>query len=212
MRKLEIITGIFFLIALIFYFNLIVGDSILLFFTLAILALVYFPLGFALFNNIPLKKVFKKESYKGLSSLQIISSVVLGIALSEICLGAQSKLLHRPYAKLHLTVGVFFLFIALVLFIILFSKSKNSFSKSIITRMVIFGIFSLFLLNVSDLTLIKIQFRNHPRYIEAFQNYLKNPKSEELNVKLDIEYRRATYPKNEFDIYMRFEHPEYKEN
>jgi hypothetical protein len=211
MKKLEKILALLFVIAIIFQFNLIVGDSLIMFLSLTTLALIYFPLGFALFNNIPLKKVFKKESYMGLSSLQIISTIFLGIGFSEICIGIESKLLHWGYVKLHLFVGLFFICIALIFYLIHFSESKSSIPKTIVSRMVIFGMLSLFLLNVSDLTLIKIQFRNHPLYIEAFENYLSDRENKDYQIKLDIEYHRATYPKNEFDIYMRFEHPEYKE-
>jgi hypothetical protein len=209
MKKLERLLGIIFLVAIFLKFNLIVGGNILSYASLLLLTLIYYPLGFAFFNEIPLKSVFKKSSYKGITAWKIIGTIVLGMGFSAICIGTLFKLLNWPQANLNIIAGLVTIFIVLVISLIRFAKSKNDFYKGIFNRIAIIGGFGLIMAITPELTLVKIQFRSHPSYIKAFEKHLDNPNSEDLKIRLDIEYHRATYPKEEFDIYMKFEHPEY---
>jgi hypothetical protein len=211
MKKLEKILGLMFLVSLVLKFNLIVGGNSLISISLILLTLIYYPLGFAFFNDIPLKNIFKKSSYHSLTARRIIGTILLGIGFSAICMGTLFKLLNWPQANLNIIAGLVIIFIALVFSLIQFAKTKNDFYKGIFKRISIIAGFGLIMAITPTITLIKIQFRNHPAYIKAFENYLNNPNSEDLNIKLDIEYHRATYPKEEFDIYMKFEYPEYRE-
>jgi len=80
MIKLEKILGVTVLISLIFKFALIPGGSFLLVLSLFILSCLYYPLGFALLNQIAFTKILKKDSYKGLTAFKIIGSIGAGMA------------------------------------------------------------------------------------------------------------------------------------
>ena len=47
---------------------------------LLLLSMTYFVFSFALLNNVRLRHVFKSESFKGISTLRIIGSILVGFA------------------------------------------------------------------------------------------------------------------------------------
>jgi hypothetical protein len=203
MKTLEKIIGIAFVISLILRFNLIPGNGILTVFPLTILACIYNPLGFAFFNNIKLRKVFRKESYKGISTLRIIGAICAGIALSAICTGTLFRLQHYPGGEINLLSGLICTLIVLIIALIKFYKNKSEFYSRIFKRIAIIGGFGLILAITPDITIAKIQFRNHPDYINALENYNNNPQSQELWQKKDWEYRRATMSEKDFEYYKK---------
>ncbi|PKP11536.1 MAG: hypothetical protein CVU09_01525 [Bacteroidetes bacterium HGW-Bacteroidetes-4] len=209
MKKLEKILGILFLVALVLKFNLIIGGNLLVYLSLVLLALIYYPLGFVFFNDIPLKKVFKKAAYKGLSGWRIIGTIFLGMAFSGICFGTLFKLVNWPDATLNLTAGLGTLFIVFIIALIHFLKSKNDLYKGLFKRMAIIGGFGLIMALTPQINLVKLQFRNHPRYIEAYEKFIRNPTDKELRIKHNIEYLRATRSQEEFELYMKLDYPGY---
>ena len=92
-----------------------------------------FP-GFALFNSIPLKKIFRKESYQSLSPAKIIGTVVLGLSLSEIVIGILFKVQDYEGSAIQLISGLFFLTIILIISVIRYRKNKSGFYKNIFKR------------------------------------------------------------------------------
>ena len=139
MRKLELITGIILIIALTMHFFLIPWISILFLFSSMILICLYYPLGFAFFNRIPIKHIFKKDSYRDISALRIIGSIGAGLGLSATCAGVLFKLLHYPGAELILLVGIVVNSITLLLAMIRYSKSKDTFYTKIFKRIIVVG-------------------------------------------------------------------------
>ena len=79
-------------------------DSLIVSVFLITLSCLYFTLGFALFNNIPLRKIFNADSYKGLGYWQILIAIGTGIAMSILTIGFMFSILSYPMAKTLLTV------------------------------------------------------------------------------------------------------------
>ena len=83
-------------------------------------------------------------------------------------------------------------------------KIPINFYTGIIKRLIIIGGFGLIMILLSDLTIIKFQFRNHPDYIKAYELYMTNPQDESLIKNLDLEYHRATMSKEDFEMYLKY--------
>jgi len=206
MKTLEKVIGLVIIISLIMKLTLIPGGSILAVISLTTLACIYYPLGFAFFNKIRLRKIFKRDSYKGLTKFRIIGAIGIGMGLAAICIGILFKFQHWPGADTYLSSGLVTTLIILIVAMIRFIKSKDNFYKRIFKRIAIIGGFGLILTIVSDSTITKIQFRNHPDYIKVYEEYIDNPQDEELRKKMDIEYHKATMPKDEFEMYMKYQY------
>lgn len=205
MLKLEKILGIIVVIGLVLKFTLIPGGGILLTLSLMTLACLYYPLGFALLNRIGFKQIFKKESYKGLSALRIIGAIGAGMAFSAICVGILFKLQLWAGANINLIAGLATLLIVLTIALIKYLKAKGEFYIGILKRISIIGTLGLLFICISDLTITKIQFRNHPDYIKAYERHIDNPQDEELKQKLHVEYLRATMSKEEVEMHLKQE-------
>jgi len=203
MNKLEKILGLIFLIAIILKLTLLPGGGILATISLMILANLYFLFGFALFNQIELKNILKGDSYTGISNLRIFGAFVTGTALSILCVGVLFKLQHWPGSKPNIIVGLISSVIILIVSIIKYYKSKEVIYSKIILRLTIIGGISLFFLTVSDYSIVKFQFRNHPNYIKAFELYQTNPKNDSLQNNLYDEYLRATMSKEDYEFYIK---------
>lgn len=202
MRKLEKIIGIVVLIALILKLALIPGSGILTVLSLSILTMIYNPFGFAFFNGIRLRDIFKKNSYKGISGLRIIGAIGLGMGLAAICSGVLFKIQHWPGGENNLIVGLVTTLIILVIAFIKYLESKSDYYKFMFKRIAIIGGLGLILAFLPDLSITKIQFRNHPDYIKAYEDYLENPQNEELRKRKEIEYNKATMSDEEFKVYL----------
>ena len=63
-----------------------------------------------------------------------------------------------------------------------------------------------------SLTLDRIQYRNYPEYIKAYEEYLENPENEELRNKMELEFNRATMSEEDFKEYLKFEEEINKKN
>jgi hypothetical protein len=203
MKKLEKILGVAFLIALILKLTLLPGGGILATFSLLILANLYFLFGFALFNQIALKDIFKGASYNGIPALRIIGAIGTGSALSVLCVGILFRLQHWPGASINIITGVIVSLIILIIVLIKYFKAKEQFYFRILKRLIILGGLGFILLNLSDSTIIKFQFRNHPDYIKAYELYIKNPQDETLRNNLDLEYYKATMSEKDYEIYLK---------
>jgi hypothetical protein len=204
MKKLEKITGIAFVISTVLRFYLIPGYGILTVLSLSILACIYYPFGFAFFNQIKIRRIFKKTSYQELSAIRIIGAIGAGMTLSTICIGILFRLQHYTGGQMNLIIGLVSTLIIIIIAYIKFIKNKTEYYTRIFKRIAIIGGFGLILAIIPDLTLTKIQFRNHPDYINALEKYLDNPQSEELWKKKDLEYHRATMTEEDFELYKKY--------
>jgi hypothetical protein len=203
MIKLEKIIGITALVGLILkYLLLISGGGILITLSLVILADLYFLFGFALFNQIEFKQIFKSDSYKEITKEQIIGSIGVGIALSMIFVGALFKFSHWPDSLVLLIIGTLISLVAAIVFLIKYFKSKQNYYIRVLKRIAIIGTLGLILMCISDLTLARIQLRNNVDYVKAYGEYQKDPQNIELRKKMNLEYYKATVSKEEYELYL----------
>ena len=203
MTKLEKFLGILILISLILKFALIPFGGVLFMISLAALTFIYYPFGFAFFNGIRLRQIFRKNSYKGISALKIIIAIGAGIGLTFTCTGILVKLQHLSVFDMSLIVGLGISSLMLMIALTGWTQSKSDFYKRILKRIAIIGGLVLITAIVPDLTITKIQFRNHPDYIKAYEAYLKNPDNEEIRDKMYNELNKATMSEKEFEEYMK---------
>lgn len=205
MKKLEKILIIILLIAIVMKLYLMPGGSSIAEISMVLLSLIYFPFGFAFLNQIPLRKIFSKDTYKELTSMRFICAIGVGISLSAICIGILFKLNSWPGSNRDLIVGLLTLIIILV--IALFQKIKLKQEKYffMFRRITILSILGIIFLILPNLPIERIRFGNHPDYIKAREDYLNNPQDPVMKEKEQFEYIKATSTKEDFKMYLKFE-------
>ncbi len=117
-----------------------------------VLALLYIYLGFALFNNVRLRDIFKAESFKGLGPWRIAIAIGTGVALSTLTVAFMFSILGYPMAETILIYGIVLAILMIILALIKNAREKNPFYRNIIVRCLIFLIIAVvFLLLPADL-------------------------------------------------------------
>lgn len=190
MKKTETIIMILAIIALGLKLIFIEGSGLLTTITFLSLSLIYFYLGFALFNNIRLRKIFNRSSYKDVSSLRILGAVGAGFALSTTTIGILYKFQSWEGAELYLATGLVGLLIIVVVGGVKYSKNKDSYYSNIFKRVAVFGGIGLILILLPQTTWIAIKYRNEPAYVEAYKNAAADPDNKELWNKVEEELER----------------------
>lgn len=197
MKFAEKVLVIAVLAGLILKFSLIRGGSEFLMVSMLTLSGIYFALGFLLFNQIRLRDLTKKGTFENLTVTSIVVSVMTGIALSIICVGALFKLLGLPGSDEMLMFGAGS---AIVISIIAIVMKRKLATTPILIRTVIFAAAGIVLFFTSNISIIKLEYRNHPAYVEAFAAYMEEP-NEKLWKKQDLEYHRIWLTEEEFKEY-----------
>ncbi|MDT8374318.1 MAG: hypothetical protein RQ737_10095 [Bacteroidales bacterium] len=152
MKKLEMILIIGVVVGLLMALFDIPLSSLIVSLFFLVLALLYFYLGFALFNGIRFRGIFKAESYKGLGPWRIAVAIGTGLALSDLTVGFLFTILNYPMAESLLTFGLVLTAIMLLLAAIRNAKEKDRFYRNIILRCAVFIIIgTVFLLLSADL-------------------------------------------------------------
>lgn len=191
MKKLEISTLIILIIALIFKLMQYPGGDVLIGLGLSLLAMVYYPLGFFVFNSIRLRKILKRESYKGITFWRGFGAVATGIAFSILIMGIVFKLLLFPGASVMLGVGLVTTGISLIVtFIKYISNKESTFYKRMLIRATIIGFFGLTMNLIPGTSIVKFSYRDHPGYVKAYIELQENPDDPELQQKLDEEFEK----------------------
>jgi hypothetical protein len=201
MKKTEIILIILAILGLILKYNLITGGNILVIFPIFLLTMLYFSLGFALFNNVGLRQIFKGNAFKNSPPSNIVIAIILSIGISFLCFGILFQLQYWPGSLIVIYGGLFFSVPTLLFIIIKFIIQKKDFFLTNMIRTACYTLIGIIFINVSNLDLVKIQYRNHPKYIEAFAAYDRNREDSTTWGKLDIERNRANMSKEEFERY-----------
>jgi len=163
------------------------GSGILTVLSLASISVFYMYLGTAVFNNVQFKALFKKESYKGISTKRIIGGIGTGLALSVATIGILFKLQSWPGASNQLKVGLFGLTIILGISLFKFIKSYDTFYSNILKRVVSFGAICFILFVIPNKTWLDWKYPNNPEYVNAIINAQANPNDPALWEKVDIE-------------------------
>jgi len=138
MKKLEMILIIGAVVGLLMALFDVPLSSLIVSLFFLVLALLYFYLGFALFNGIRFRDIFKAESYKGLGPWRIAVAVGTGIALSDLTVGFLFTILNYPMAESLLAFGLVLTAIMLLLAAIRNAKEKERFYRNIILRCAVF--------------------------------------------------------------------------
>jgi len=180
------------------------GNSILLVLSSSVLMMLYFYVGFAIFNDISFKGIFKKKSYNGISALRIVGAIFSGIGLSIVLAGILFRLQHWPGGNFQLLTGIVFSAIILIILIVKYIKGKELFYKRLLTRFVFVGVFGLFLFLTTDYSIDKIKMRNYPEYVKAIKELEKDPENETLRQKVEDEYNKAIFTEEELK-YMKYQ-------
>ena len=190
MKKGEIIIATLSLIALGLNLLLIPGGGVLTVLTLSTLSMLYMNLSFALFNGIRLRNIFKKDSYKGISTMRIIGAVGTGLALSMTIIGLLFKFQSWPGASLNLGAGLVGLLIATVIGTIKYFRNKSDFYTKIFKRIAVFGGLGLILMLTPKTTWVEIKYRNQPTYVDALKKAMAAPDNKELWDKVEVERQK----------------------
>jgi len=187
MKILERILALGIVLGLIMKFSLTPGGDVIVLLTMLTLSCVYYPLGFLFFNQIKLRYVFKAAAYKGVAATSIILAIVTGIGLSIIVIGSLFKFLHFMGGDQMLILGLVITAIVFAMSLTRWIKDKDTKSKFVLWRTGTIGVIGTFLFFTPELSLVKFQYRNHPKYIEAYANYVADPTNEALFRKMELE-------------------------
>lgn len=192
MKKLEKILIIIALIGFIFMLIPFPGGSILIILSLSMITILYFLLSYALFNNLTLKDIFKKESYMEIKPLRIIGTIGLGFGLSYLTLGILFMLMHWSLGKMYIIIGLIISMIVLVVSFIRYSKTKSKLDIIIIKRIVLFSAFGIFLILAPKYWMTDIKYRKNPEFLELLKKSYENPDNMELKKEVEEERLRIS--------------------
>ncbi len=187
MKKIEKILGTLSLISLALILADIPSGAVFSILLISSLSVFYMYLTMPSTLGIPLKKVFKKASYKGLGPLRIIGLLLLGFSLAIVLIGILFKLQSWPGASPILGAGSLGLFIALIVGLIKYKAKMPLYFSEALKRILIIGGVALSLLLIPKASWLEFRYRNHPSYIEAVKEYWENPNDQKIIDKLEQE-------------------------
>ena len=197
-KRLEIAFAITAILSLIMRLQLVNYWALLSLLSFSGLAVLYFPVwGFSIFN-LKHKSTPITENKKNLKPIVSIS----GIAISILCTGIAFRLLYLPGSIVIHSAGLVSTSIVLLI-LTLNSDFRNLYRNIIIRASLLIGL-ALILLIVPEVVRIKIQFKNHPEFIELYEESIRNPDDEELKEKVEIERHRLTMSEEEFKNYIEY--------
>jgi hypothetical protein len=199
MKFVEKVLIVLSVISLMLIFSQLDGSAALAMLSLTLLALFYFLPGILFFSGIGLREAFK-GALKNIKIVTLVSSFFIGNALSIFCIGMLFRLLHFPGANEMLMAGFIPATAMLVIMLLKFFKDRSQQSRLALSRLVPFMILAFVLFFTSSRTLLGLQYRNHPEYVNAFMRYQENP-SPETERERDREYRRMTLSPADFERY-----------
>ncbi len=142
-------------------FDLPLGD-LLLSVSCSLLSIIYFLFGFALFNAIRFRKMFKKDSYAGISARRIIAAIGFGWFLSSIIIGIMLKLLFLPGGNLQIASGLIIGLLVMVISLIFYKKKKKEFFFRVLARALPIALIGLIIWAIPTGQLIDFFERKNP--------------------------------------------------
>lgn len=115
------------------------GSAFLILISFLSLSTYYFVFGFAVFNSISFKGIFKRQSYQDTNALKIIAAVVAGISVATIVVGILYKLFSWSGAHVQIIAGVTQAFFIILVSAFRYRKSKSNYYLQILYRLAIFA-------------------------------------------------------------------------
>ena len=143
MRKMEFFLIIGAVIGLLMALFNVPLDSLIVSVFFVTLGCLYYAFGFALFNGIRFRNIFKADSYKGIGTWRILTAIGTGLALSVLVIGFMFSILSYPMAEALLVVGIVLTAIMIVLTLIKNAQEKDNFYRTIIFRNLVFLIIAV---------------------------------------------------------------------
>jgi hypothetical protein len=183
MRITEIILSTIGTLGVLMSVLLIGGGNILTVIALTLLLLLHLLFGFAIYNGVKLRHVFKKASWESISTLKILGGIAAGLSVWAMLTGILYKVMIWPGANAMLQNGLFIAAITLLIALIKRKKSVAVIYRNAINRIVIYGVVALVCFVIPTATILDFKYRNYPEYLEAKKNVLQNPKNFELQLK-----------------------------
>lgn len=165
-------------------------SSIVITLLMLILSMLYFWFGFAILNNIRFRHIFKNKFYKDISVLRILGTIVTGFVLSLVIIYALFKFQRWPYGNIGLRISLCGLLIIAIVVFMKYLSSKHQFYSNFLIRLFLIGILATSLYFVSSETLLELQHRDYPEYVEAEKNLMKDPQNRELLQKANEERQK----------------------
>jgi hypothetical protein len=137
-----------------------------------ILSILYFWFGFALFNSIPVKRIFKRKSYTDIPSRNIVIATLMGMFISFIPIGILFKLQFWPGTSLFLKVGTYSTFLLCMVIQGFLFRNKSQTLTNLLKRGAVYGITGYAFFLMTDDELIDIVYCSHPDYAEIYKQHI----------------------------------------
>lgn len=199
MKIFELLLGVLALIGSVSIFSIRFSGSLLMTITCwTLLSCLYFYLGVALFNNIGFRRMFKKDSYKNISSNRIAGAAGAGVTISILIIGIMFKVMNWPGSMIMLFGGLVAILPIIVFSLIkLLNKDtkKDGFYKGILYRTTIYLIISLIMISIPYKTWLEWRYPDNPEFVEISIKYHENPENKEIE-KEYIEARKKIFKSN----------------
>jgi len=180
------------------------GGAVLLVISLSALSCLYMFFDFALANNIRLRNLFKGESYHDYKVLRILGAIAMGMVLAMLCTGILFRLMFWPGANVMLIEGLALAAVTLVIVIIKYSRNKTLFYKNALIRTGSYFAVALAFFLMSESTLVKIEYRDYPGYIKAFEAYNRDPGNDSLLRQVELERAKTFLSPEEYKDYEKY--------
>jgi len=162
------------------------GDTLSIL-SMSCLAVLYMYLSFALFNDIPLQKVLKRENHKDISKRTKIGTNLIGMILALITIGILFKLQDWPNASTLLNIGFCGLILSAIISFIKVRQSNPKLHYTLLTRLATFSIIGFIFILTPKENLLEFKYRNHPEYVEAVKKAWADPSNQDLWKKVNEE-------------------------
>lgn len=162
-------------------------SAMLITFSCLFLSMLYLFFGFALLNNIRFRNILKKDSYKGISVLRILLTIMTGFVLSFLVVYMLFKFQRWPYGNIGLQICLIWLAIIIAAVAIKYFISKDKFYSNFLIRLFTIGVYGTLLYFVSSEQLLEMKYKDFPDYIEAEKELMKDPDNMYLREKANEE-------------------------
>lgn len=172
MKKAEISLILIILVLLTLALLNVPGMGLLMALFCPLLSILYFWFGFALFNDIPLKHIFKRKSYTDIPARNIILSVLMGIFISLIPIGILFKIQFWPGTSVFLKVGAYSAFMLCMVIQGFLFREKSQTLINVLKRGLAYGLVGYGFFLMTNNQLIDIIYHKHPDYAEVYKQHI----------------------------------------
>lgn len=196
MKKVEKLLPILILSSIALQALNIQGSGVVLVIVLSLAAMLYAYLGFAIFNQIGLRQIFRKKSYESINAMRILGAITVGFTLSMILIGLLFKIMLWPGSGPMLIASTIPFMIIMIVSLIRYSRDQSSYYTFILKRLGIFGALALFFYLLPSEKWIAFRYKEYPNYVEAYKKAAANPHDLILRDKAEEE-RKKMYSKTD---------------